>query len=65
MMPMFDTSFAITLLVAATLFAVPAGVVLKRLGLSMWWAVLCYVPIAALLGLWVLAFTRWTPQQAA
>jgi hypothetical protein len=40
-------------------------VVLKRLGLSMWWAVLCYVPIAALLGLWVLAFTRWTPQQTA
>ncbi len=59
MMP--SSSFTITLLVVATLFAIPAGMVLKRTGHSAWWALLCFVPIAALLGLWVLAFTRWRP----
>jgi ABC-type multidrug transport system permease subunit len=43
------------------LFAIPAGLVLKRTGHSIWWALLCFVPIAALIGLWVLALTRWTP----
>ena len=43
------------------LFAIPAGLVLKRTGHSMWWSLLCFIPIAALFGLWVLALTRWTP----
>jgi hypothetical protein len=30
----------------------------------MWWALLCFIPVAALFGLWILAFTRWTPPQA-
>jgi hypothetical protein len=59
MMP--SSSFMMTFLVVAALFAIPAGMVLKRTGHSMWWALLCFVPIAALLGLWVLAFTRWRP----
>jgi hypothetical protein len=59
MMP--SSSFMMTFVVVAALFAIPAGMVLKRTGHSMWWALLCFVPIAALLGLWVLAFTRWRP----
>lgn len=59
MMP--SSSFMMTFLVVATLFAIPTGMVLKRTGHSMWWALLCFIPIAALLGLWVLAFTRWRP----
>jgi len=59
MMP--SSSFMITFVVVAALFAIPAGMVLKRTGHSMWWALLCFVPVAALLGLWVLAFTRWRP----
>lgn len=53
-------SFLITVTIVEALFAIPAGIVLKRTGHSMWWALLCFVPVAALLGLWVLAFTRWT-----
>jgi hypothetical protein len=30
----------------------------------MWWALLCFIPIAALIGLWILALTRWTPPNA-
>ena len=46
------------------IFAIPAGMILKRLGFSMWWALLCFVPVAALFALWLLAFIRW-PQQSA
>jgi hypothetical protein len=62
MMPMMSNSMLMILTIAELLFAVPAGMVLKRLGFSMWWALLCLVPIAALLGLWVLAFIRWAPR---
>jgi hypothetical protein len=56
-----DPSFLIKVAAVEALFAIPAGLVLKRTGHSMWWALLCFIPIAALVGLWVLAFTRWTP----
>jgi hypothetical protein len=41
------------------LFAIPGGMILKRIGFSSWWALLCFVPIAALLSVWLLAFIRW------
>jgi hypothetical protein len=60
MAPYFvDPSFLIKMAVVEALFAIPAGLVLKRTGHSIWWALLCFIPIAALVGLWVLAFTRW------
>ena len=40
-------------------FAIPAGLILKRIGYSAWWALLCFVPIAALLGIWLVAFVKW------
>ena len=59
-----DPSFLIKVAAVEALFAIPAGLVLKRTGHSMWWALLCFIPIAALIGLWVLALTRWTPPNA-
>ncbi|MES2295164.1 MAG: hypothetical protein V4527_17835 [Pseudomonadota bacterium] len=59
-----DPSFMIKIAVVEALFAIPAGLVLKRTGHSIWWALLCFIPIAALVGLWVLALTRWTPPSA-
>jgi hypothetical protein len=56
-----DPNFLIKVMAVEALFAIPAGLVLKRTGHSMWWALLCFIPVAALVGLWVLAFTRWTP----
>ncbi|HEX4370931.1 MAG TPA: hypothetical protein VH019_06260 [Rhizomicrobium sp.] len=63
MMPMMQisTSMFVVMSVAEALFAVPAAMVLKRTGHSPWWALLCFIPVAALLGLWVMAFTSWTP----
>ena len=61
----FSSSFMLTVMIVEALFAIPAGMVLKRTGHSMWWALLCFIPLAALAGLWVLAFTRWTPRTDA
>ena len=60
-----SSSFMITLMVVEALFAIPAGLVLRRIGYSMWWALLCFVPLAALAGLWILAFAGWTPRPKA
>ena len=30
------------------LFAIPSGMILKRMGFSSWWALLCFVPVVAL-----------------
>jgi hypothetical protein len=46
-------------MVAGLLAAIPAGMILKRLGINMLWALLCFIPIAALAGLWLLAFSKW------
>lgn len=63
-LPLSPSTFMILMVVEA-LFAIPAGLVLKRTGHSMWWSLLCFIPIAALFGLWVLALTRWTPPRPA
>ena len=55
------TSGMVLLMVVEALFTIPAGLVLKRTGHSIWWSLLCFVPLAALAGLWVLAFVPWTP----
>jgi branched-subunit amino acid transport protein len=50
--------------IAELLFAIPAGMILKRMGFSSWWALLCFVPVVALFALWLLAFVKW-PRDAA
>ena len=45
--------------VVEMLVAIPAGLVLKRIGYSSWWALLCFMPIVALAALWLLAFVKW------
>jgi hypothetical protein len=49
----------ITCSIIELLVAIPAGLVLKRIGFSSWWALLCFVPVVALPALWILAFIRW------
>ena len=41
------------------LTAIPVGLSLKRLGFSPWWALVCFIPVAAMAALWILAFIRW------
>lgn len=42
---------------AATIW--PSVKILNRLGFSRWWALLMIVPFGFIVGLWLLAFSRW------
>ena len=53
---MMTTEMLTTLFVIWSLVAIPSAIILKRLGHHPAWALLCYVPALALVGLWVLAF---------
>ncbi|OYV52899.1 MAG: hypothetical protein B7Z77_00970 [Acidocella sp. 20-58-15] len=37
----------------------PLGRILGRIGLSPFWSALAFIPLANLIGLWVLAFSEW------
>ena len=47
------------ILVLVALYAIGAGLVLKRIGFSAWWALFALIPVTALAGIWTLAFVRW------
>jgi hypothetical protein len=47
----------IPLAVLATV--IPIARILKRIGVSPWWAILYFVPLVNLVGLWMLAFSDW------
>jgi len=58
-MPIISQQVIYVTLGLELLTAIPAGLSLKRAGFSPWWALLCFFPIFAVIGLWVLAFSRW------
>ncbi len=51
--------FAIPLGVVVVLFGVPLGVILRRMGFSVWWLLLFLVPTGIIVGMWLVAFVRW------
>ena len=56
-MPVVTQSQMLILFVALSLFAIPSALILKKLGRNPGWALLCFVPVLAVLGIWVLAFS--------
>jgi uncharacterized membrane protein YhaH (DUF805 family) len=40
-------------------FTFPVVKILKRAGLSGWWAVLWLVPVGSIIGVWIFAYARW------
>jgi len=52
----------ILLAIVAAGFGYPAAKILNRLGYSGFWAVLVFIPLTAMIGLWVLAFADWPAQ---
>lgn len=53
----FHVLILLAILVAG--FGIPIVRILNRLGYSGFWAVLMFVPMGAIIGLWVLAFADW------
>jgi hypothetical protein len=58
-MPVIPQQIIFIILALELLTAIPAGLSLKRIGFSPWWALLCFFPFFAIIGLWALAFIRW------
>jgi|GEM_PF-3199402 hypothetical protein len=58
------TQFMIIILMSVAA-ALPASIILRRLGFSGWWSVVCFIPALAILFLWYLAFTRWPTAETA
>jgi hypothetical protein len=40
-------------------FGIPTACILGRLGINRWWSALAVVPLANIVGLWVVAFAHW------
>lgn len=54
----------ITLALWWCLLGWPGSRILKRIGFSGWWVLLSFVPIANIIGLWILATTQWPRDNA-
>jgi predicted ABC-type exoprotein transport system permease subunit len=51
-----------TFILVVALVAYPVGRILKRMGFSPLWAILAFLPLLNLLGLWILALNDWPRQ---
>jgi hypothetical protein len=49
------------LLIAIPFVLYPLAVVLRKMGFNGWWALASIIPGVAIFGLYILAFTRWSP----
>ncbi len=47
--------------IGAVLLLYPIGRILGRIGFSPLWSIVAVIPLANLIGLWVMAFTDWPP----
>jgi hypothetical protein len=63
-MPIISQSQMLVLFVSLSLFAIPAALILKKLGRHPAWALLCFVPVLAVIGLWVLALSPGSKSEA-
>lgn len=45
--------------VAAASILYPTGRILSRIGFSPFWAAILFIPIANIVGLWMVAFSAW------
>ena len=45
--------------VIVALVAYPVGKILRRMGFSPVWAILAFLPLINLLGLWIVALSEW------
>jgi hypothetical protein len=57
-----DPNFVVVLIILAfyfVIFGVPIMRILKRTGFSRAWVLVMFIPIVALIFLWIFAFVRW------
>lgn len=50
---------AVLIVLGLAIILFPMGKVIDRTGYSGWWVLLWFVPVANVIGLWILAYARW------
>jgi len=55
----FHGLLLLLVLLIALVNLIPVQQIIHRTGYSRWWCLLCFVPLANWIGLWLLAFVRW------
>ncbi len=50
-------------LIAGIVMAYPFSRILPRVGLNPWFSLVCFIPVGALILLWVVAFRDWEPRR--
>ena len=53
------TALIVGLVLTFVLVIFPLGLVLRRMGHSEWWALIVFVPLGLIVGLWLAAYARW------
>ena len=38
---------------------IPIARILTRIGYSKWWAIVYFIPFVNIVGIWILAYSRW------
>ncbi|MGA8975685.1 MAG: hypothetical protein WB496_21290 [Pseudolabrys sp.] len=38
---------------------IPIGRILTRIGYSKWWTIVYFIPFVNIVGIWILAYSRW------
>ena len=57
--PLEQGVVAVLALLVTLAWMLPGARILRRMGYSGWWMVIAFVPIANLLALWGVAYSRW------
>ena len=59
---MYGPGHWLMFVIIVALVAYPVGRILKRMGFSPLWAILAFLPLLNLLGLWIVALSDWPRQ---
>lgn len=51
------------LIIYIVIIGVPVAHILSRVGLSIWWTILAFIPLVNVIALWVFAYAQW-PERA-
>ena len=39
--------------------SIPIARILRRIGYSRWWTIVYFIPFVNIVGIWILAYSRW------
>ncbi len=61
----FTVFFFIIFAIMIVVILVPASKILRKMGYSGWWSLLYFAPLGPIIGLWILATSKWPLEERA